>query len=308
MKIFYSYLQSLLCIIAAVLFFLAFLEVHYKSDLYEILLVETHLPAWDFAPYLTRVLVGLAWGASFMLLLPNHFRKYIAVTVIAASLIIVLFFVYHLFISNKLYCESSFLPYVSNANQMLLYFSGVFVFSLLVVLVKSQFSLFQKKINATIFAFSVVATMALSFVLNPLSIETRVVNDATKLPVELLYQAAAKPEIDLTKGKHIVAFMSYSCGYCTIAARKFRAMQKLNAKIPFYIIVGGAPENKNRFFETTCAESLKHFIITEENQDAFWKLAGSSIPAIYLIDNTRIYKQIHYSKLNKKEIEYWLNN
>lgn len=303
-----TFLKLLSGIVAAILLFMAFLEIHYLSDLYEILLVENHLSSWDAAPYIVRVSVGFFWAASFLLLLPNFFRKTIACFVSVATLFIIAFFIYHLFISEKSYCESSFLPYVSNANQMLLYFSGAFLFSLPLALLKNSFYFFQRKINIAIAVLAFIATLCLSFLLNPLSIETRVVNDATKLPVELLYQTSEKPNVDLTKGKHIVAFMSYTCGYCTIAARKFKAMQQLNANIPFYIVVGGAPENEARFFETTCAAAIRHFKISEENQDAFWKLAGSSIPAIYLIDNTTIYKQIHYSKLNEKEIEHWLKN
>jgi hypothetical protein len=300
--------KSISGVAAAILLFMAFLEIHYLSDLYEILLVEYYFASWNAAPYLIRVLVGLYWAASFLLLFPNYFRKAIASFVSLTTLLIVLFFGYQLFISKKSYCESSFLPYVGDAKQMLLYFSGAFLFSLPLAIFPNNFYFFQKKINTAITVFVFIATLCLSFLLNPLSIETRVVNDATKLPVELLYQTSETPDIDLTKGKHIVAFMSYSCGYCTIAAKKFRALQKLNTDIPFYIIVGGAPENEARFFETTCATSLKHFKITEANQDAFWKLAGSSIPAIYLIDNTNIYKQIHYSELNKKKIEHWLEN
>ncbi len=300
--------QYILYLIIAVLFFLLFLNVHFESDLIEALFIELGIAGWDIAPYMVRGLVGLAWGASLLLIFPNSFSRNIALIVSLFSLVTGLYIAYQLFGNNKSHCENNVLLYINNPKQTLLLAAGAFVFGMVSRFFKNDFSLFSKKVNTVILVASLLLTCILSFAFNPLHIETKVVNDASKLPVELLYQTNLKPGADLTKGKYIVAFMSYSCKYCQIAAKKFKVLQKLNQDIPLYMVVGGLAENEALFFSNTCSASVNHFKISEEHTDAFWKLSGARIPAIYLIDNTKIYKQIHYSALNKKEIENWLNN
>jgi hypothetical protein len=296
-------IQFILHLLIAVLLFLLFLNVHFESDLIEVLIIELGIIGWDIAPYIVRGLVGLAWGASLLLLFSNHFSRNIASIVSLFSLVIGLFITYQIFGSNKDYCDNSVFLYLNSPKQTLLFLIGIFVFGMISLFFKSDFSLFSKKASAIVLVVILLLTGILSFAFNPLYIETKVVNDAHKLPVELLYQTNLKPDTDLTKGKFILAFMSYSCKYCQIAAKKFRILQKLNKDIPLYMVVGGLAENEVPFFSNTCSESISHFKISEEHNDAFWKLSGARIPAIYLIDNTKIYKQIHYSALNKKEIE-----
>ena len=301
-------IQYILHLLMAVLFFLLFLNVHFESDLIEVLFVELGIAGWDIAPYLVRGLVGLSWGTSLLLILPNHFNKNIAFLVTLFSFAIALYIAYQLFGNNNFICENNVLLYINNPTQTLLITASVFAFGIVSLFFRSGYSLFSKKVNTIILIAGFLITGVLSFVFNPLKIETKVVNNATKLPVELLYQTNLKPNTDLTKGKFIVAFMSYSCKYCQIAAKKFRVLQKLNKNIPLYMVVGGLAENETLYFSNTCSQSINHFKISDEHNDAFWKLSGARIPAIYLIDNTKIYKQIHYSALNKKEIENWLNN
>jgi len=301
-------IQFIIYLLMAVIFFLLFLNIHFDSDLTEVLFVELGIANWDIAPYLVRGLVGVAWGASLLLIFPNDFSRNIALIVSISSLVIGLYISYQLFGNNKINCENKVFLYINNPKQTLFLTAGIFIFGMVSLFFKSDFFLFSKRTNTVIMVTVFLLTSVLSFAFNPLHIETKVVNNASKLPVALLYQTNLKPDRDLTKGKFIVAFMSYSCKYCQIAAKKFRVLQKLNKDIPLYIVVGGLAENEAQFFSNTCSASVNHFKISEAHNDAFWKLSGARIPAIYLIDNTKIYKQIHYSALNKKEIEIWLNN
>jgi hypothetical protein len=61
-------IQFILHLLIAVLLFLLFLNVHFESDLIEVLIIELGIIGWDIAPYIVRGLVGLAWGASLLLL------------------------------------------------------------------------------------------------------------------------------------------------------------------------------------------------------------------------------------------------
>jgi hypothetical protein len=297
-------ISYLLLVISAVVWFLLMLNIHFESDLIELLIINTGLIPFDSAPYLVRILVGLGWALSLLAIVPNRFSKWFGFLMLAISALWLAFLLYQNSFANN------------NCNILSLYITNVFkeiqftaliaaLGTIAIFVSKTPVTFLSNKVENILAPLLVSITLVLSFLFNPLVRDTSVVNNATYLPVELLYQANSKPSIDLTKGKYIIAFMSYTCPYCKTAAKKINLLKKLHSNLPFYIVVGGKPENERQFFDKTCLQGVDYF--NNPENDVFWKLAGDRIPAIYLIDNGKIYRQIHYSALNKKELENWID-
>lgn len=113
-----------------------------------------------------------------------------------------------------------------------------------------------------------------------------------------------KPSIDLTTGKHIVAFMSLTCGHCRMNALKMHTLQFRNPDFPFYILLhGDSALNKKGFFEFSKAENIPYSYF---NNDDFFSFVDGSLPAIFWLQNDTVKFRSLYSDLNEDDIRNWL--
>lgn len=153
-------------------------------------------------------------------------------------------------------------------------------------------------------------TLAFPFVRNPveLNYSEAYLNQPEqnfKLPLDSLYNHATLniPPKTLSQGKHILAFMSMTCPHCRIAAKKMRIIHERNPEIPIYFVLNGKDEKLKPFFEDTHSEDIPHCILNGRN---FIYLAGTSMPRIYLINNSVVEHDMNYIDLDQAEVEKWL--
>lgn len=302
-------IRWLLCVLTGVILFLFFLYVHYQSDSVELLLIESRLIGWDIAPLIVRGIVGIGWLLALLMLVPFSARKRASEAAFVFFAVFTTFFIAQwLLYGNLGKCRCFHLYLNNNILTIILIGAGVTTLTMLtrIGLNQTRESISMSLQRALLIA-GFLGTQLLSFGFNPLRMG---VDDplppGTHLPLDLLYpEKGRKPSVDLRKGKHIVAFMSFTCPYCKTAARKFRVLKKLNPRLPLFMVVTGKKENERSFFEKTGAANVPHFKYV--SKDIFWQLARHSIPSIYLIEHSSVYKRIHHSELNKKHIEAWLN-
>lgn len=159
-------------------------------------------------------------------------------------------------------------------------------------------------------AIPVLAAFIFPFILNPVALDyseaylNRSENNF-KLELDSLYTNAKLnvPPRTLSKGKHIIAFMSLTCPHCRIAANKIRVMHERNPDISFYFVLNGDEKNLAPFFENTQTQNIPHCLLLGRN---FVLLAGTSMPAIYLVNNSTVEHVVNYMDMDQKEIENWL--
>jgi hypothetical protein len=113
------------------------------------------------------------------------------------------------------------------------------------------------------------------------------------------------PPTTLSKGKHIISFMSMSCPHCRIAAKKMRIIHEKNPRISMYFVLNGEDEKIEPFFEDTKAKDIHYCILNGKN---FIYLAGLNMPAIYMVNNSVVENWVDYMHLDQNEIEKWLQN
>jgi thiol-disulfide isomerase/thioredoxin len=142
-----------------------------------------------------------------------------------------------------------------------------------------------------------VATLTTGYIVFP-------VYDIYKMNLRPIYADKKwAPVTDLTKGKHIVAFLSPSCGHCRKAAIKMQLMKQHNPKLPFYMIIGGVESDLTSFWQDTKAVSIPY---TRLNRDEFMKYTKGVFPQIFWLNNSMVEDNTGYPELDQQLIEKWM--
>jgi thiol-disulfide isomerase/thioredoxin len=111
------------------------------------------------------------------------------------------------------------------------------------------------------------------------------------------------PKMDLRKGKHIVGFLSSTCGHCKIAAQKLSVIHSENPSIPIYFFINGDNDKIKSFIAKTNTDKIPY---SKLNSQLFIELAGLKLPVIYYLNNSVVEKQVDYFTLEQGHIEQWL--
>jgi hypothetical protein len=126
-----------------------------------------------------------------------------------------------------------------------------------------------------------------------------------KIDLKPLYTSdpTLAPSIDLTKGKHILAFLSPSCGHCRKAGLMMHDMYVKNPNIPFYFVIGGIESDLTEFWKATKAEDMPH---TRLAREPFMKITKGIFPQIWWVNNSMVEEDINYPDMNQQLIEKWM--
>jgi hypothetical protein len=125
-----------------------------------------------------------------------------------------------------------------------------------------------------------------------------------KMDMKAIYaDTTLAPAIDLHQGKHIIVFLSPSCGHCRKAAKKMEGMYLKNPVIPFYFIIGGTITDLTPFWQDTKAENIPH---TRLAKDPFLKYTGGMFPQIMLVNNGIVEENLDYPDMNQVLLEKWM--
>jgi hypothetical protein len=158
---------------------------------------------------------------------------------------------------------------------------------------------------------SVIFSLTAPFVLNP--VDMMAANhrepEATNFPFDLpLIQGNSDTvnlPADLSKGKHIIAFLSMSCSHCKSLAFKMHVIEKRHPEIPFFLILNGKEDRLQSFYGETKADNMPYIIL---HGMPFAKITGGVVPTVYWIDDGVVVKKSLYISLEETEILKWLGS
>ena len=80
-------------------------------------------------------------------------------------------------------------------------------------------------------------------------------------------------------------------------------MHERNKEIPFYFVLNGNEKNLKVFFDDTHTEDIPHCMLKGR---AFVYLAGTSMPTLFLVNNSMVEHDLNYLDLDQTELENWL--
>ena len=150
-----------------------------------------------------------------------------------------------------------------------------------------------------------MAALVVPFVISPPNFGNEPSKANREINMDALYiPGIQQPEIDLRKGKHVVAFMSLTCPHCRKAAYLMHILERQHPELPVYIILSGKQENYESFFEESKAQNVPHILFGD--MDEFKEMAGDYVPAIYWIDNSVVEREANYNQLDPAIIKKWL--
>lgn len=140
---------------------------------------------------------------------------------------------------------------------------------------------------------------------NPASEPNFLKKDSYELDLSRLYdnEKVVEPNVDLRKGKHIVAFMSLTCPHCRLAAYKMQLMKKDNPDIPIYFVLNGDSSKLASFWKETGAQDVPNTMAKGRD---FTDLSGFSLPSIYWVNDGWVEVNSNYIDLKQADIEKWL--
>jgi uncharacterized membrane protein YphA (DoxX/SURF4 family) len=269
-------------------------------------IMDSGISNMSFAYILARLFIGFELLLGAFLLAHIFLRQFTYPAIIG---LLILFTIYLLFLllrqGNKVDCgcfgeELKMTPLVGILKNLLMI--GVTI---------SLFYLYPARPYRNSEWISVLIGMSaivMPFLFYPMSADSKpeVVNE----PIDLspLYHSKESrnipPSVDLSTGKHIVAFMSLTCSHCKKAAFLLQVIHRKNPDFPIYMVLNGHPDFLKDFFDETHSFHVPHTLF--KGSEEFLSMAGSGVPAIYWINNSVIERKSTYYQLDPKTIQAWL--
>lgn len=307
MKLIYRIFLVLVSICIGALFIYSAYTKLNPIQSFEYTLVEyAHFP-WIVAALSARFFIGLEAALGSLLVLHLYGKgKWVLKTALGLIVLLSAYLVYlWLIFGNNVNCGCfGDAIWMSPSSSLL---KNIILLLLLILLHRYHNGLQKKWVQITSISLLVVVT-SLPFIIYALPDQepTWLKKSKFQLDMSAIYTPALSstpPSVDLRKGKHIIAFLSFSCPHCRMAAHKMHIMKEMNPAIPFYFVMAGREEYIKSFWKETAAESIPH---TRLDADAFTGLVGYSWPVIYWVNNGWVEAETNYIIMSQGEIEKWL--
>ncbi len=306
MSLFKKILFPLLSFLLGSIFILSALAKLYPIEPFEFTFVDLGIANWRTAPFVARLFIGLEFFIGSLFFLNIKIKANCKISGIALF-VFSIYLIGLIIIGNKGNCGCFGEFFLMTPIQALI--KNAAMLWLIFVLYR-----YYEGLNfhwaKYVFYSLLVAAFVLPHILNYVDLnysEAYLVKKENQFKLELdsLYKNAQinVPPTNLSEGKHIISFMSLTCPHCRIAAKKMKIIKDRNPEISIYFVLNGDKENIAPFFEDTKAENIPYCLLLGKS---FVFLAGTSMPAIYLVNNSAVENTVDYFHLDQTEIEEWL--
>lgn len=140
------------------------------------------------------------------------------------------------------------------------------------------------------------------------------IQKSTRLVLSNLYTDPIQaPQIDLRRGKHIISFMSLTCGHCRDAAKKIHQINLNNPSIPFYFVFPKSTNDSLQqivfkdFMKETGDINIPYTFIDNNRFVKLLNEAGETgVPSIFWVTDSILVRKVNGEEINQKEMEAWL--
>jgi len=280
----------------------------YPIEPFELNFIDLGVANWYTAPYIARLLIGTELFLGLLLLLNFYLKKF----TLKATIFLLLFFTIYLLIQiiregnlGNCGCFGTYLQMTPGESIL----KNIVLIIIASILYRTHVNS-SPRIQRLGWPILLLASVISPFILNPIDLKAASYRqpELTNFPFEpsLLYSDSLdhKPEVDISKGKHIVAFLSMTCSHCRTSAFKMHVIEKRHPEISFFIVLNGKESNLSSFIDETKASNVPHMIL---NGMPFAKITGGAVPVIYWIEDGIVVKKSNYISLEESSILAWLN-
>lgn len=263
---------------------------------------------YSLASILARVVIGIEAAIGFLLLFQIYGKKKWVVKACIALLVIFSVHLVYLILAKGNDINCGCMGSVATMTPAASLIKNAVLLAIAILLLKNE--TYMKKRPFYMLSWIVpFACVGGTFIAFPAQSQIH-------LPVSQLYIApnGQRPSIELGQGKHILCFMSLSCGHCMDAAKAIAEMKAENPLLPFYIVFtqgkdSGRAERYETFMKETHAQNIPHHFMDHKEFTKMVRETGSNgVPVILWMKDSTIIRKVFLPELDKKEIEQWVHD
>lgn len=270
---------------------------------FEFLFVDLGICNWTFAPYFSRTVIGMEFFIGAWLISQMYHKQ-----AFWAALSMLVFFSFFLLLmlitkGNNTDCGCMGLHYKMSP------LASLGKNALLIVLLGLTYKAaeYKWKFKKPIFYILLLTALSMPYILehpdinvaNPYKDET-----GYRMQTELLgkWPEGISPVED---GKKILCFFSTGCRFCRLAGYKLSIIQKkLGEPIPAYYIFWSDEADLPSYWEESKSHPFPYKLVPTET---FFKLSGSELPAVYLLEDGVVKAKLPFRNLEEETILRFLN-
>lgn len=289
-------LLGLVFIISAVLKIL-------EMDRFEIYIYSFHFFSLNFSYLVARaaIIVELVLGIG---LIANYLHKLMWWGSMAMLLGYSLLLIYAIVIgrTDSCHCFGDFIQL--NAKQSLIK-NAVLLFLFLLIYSMEEW---ETPFRWLILSLTIIVSTTAVFVVSPPDNYVDYGSEQN-LQVELFDEMLSNPPLDqlnLQEGKQIICFLSTSCDYCQMAARKLSLMQQFygfpSKQITFAFM--GSKEGIVKFYKQSNSERYRSLLYTDVA--SFLKVINGNLPVVVLLHDGVVVHEYGFRDMNEEEIKAFM--
>ncbi len=296
----YVSLKGVLRVVAGGVFIYSAVAKLISADAFELFIFGHKLFNWDVATIIARLVIVFELILGLLLVAKVYVKKTSLVSII--TLIAFSFYLLYLHFfgsADNCFCfgeEFQLPPLESLGKNIVLLVLLAFVYR------RAEDLVFRYK--TLLVAALMITAVAVPFIVSPPDIifvgeyEYDKHNNNGKLGLELVNESrlSEKP-LDLGQGKEIVCFFSAKCQFCKMAAQRLSVInQRHNNTISISYVFFGDESNMDEFWEESKSDRFPWGFVPP---DVFFKLSGSSLPAIYILDEGVVKAKYGYRTIDE---------
>ena len=283
-------LSVLLSISIGILFIFSAAAKIYPMEPFEYQFVDIGVATWKTSPYIARMFIGMEFFLGMLLVFNIALRKITLKFAIGLLCAFCIYLTYKIMSDGNTGNCGCFGELVVMTPLQGILKNLVLIVCCVVLYVITEKDYWNTKWKLIVSPVLLITAMCLGFFIYPVdptfssTLDTSKVNYTVPLDKMYLKTQKEKPAIDLTKGKHIIAFMSLTCPHCRIAAKKLAIIHKMNPSLPLYLALNGDKSIEKLFFEDTHAQKIPHNLFLGPSD--WMSVAGFALPNIMYIENS----------------------
>lgn len=278
-------------------------------ELLEIMLVESGVIGWSFAPIASRLIIGTEFLLGAGLFVPAFSKK----SARSALLFLLFLSVYLIYLwqteGAEKDCGCFGAAYKMNSIEALI--KNFLLIALLTLgLVLKDSKKHQQPSNGISWLVAILL-LASPFSIVPIEfseLSTTAASEPNERLLDSVVTTAFYKRYPLSfqpkAGKKIIAFLSLTCEHCRLGARKLQTMLEKHPHLPVYFVLNGDSKNLKPFYQETKTHLVPYAFLFGKN---FIRTAGLSLPVILLVNGSVIEYRLRYTELNEKAIQDWLS-
>ena len=303
-------LSVLLSISIGILFIFSAAAKIYPMEPFEYQFVDIGVATWKTSPYIARMFIGMEFFLGMLLVFNIALRKITLKFAIGLLCAFCIYLTYKIMTDGNTGNCGCFGELVVMTPLQGILKNLVLIVCCVVLYVITEKDYWNTKWKLIVSPVLLITAMCLGFFIYPVdptfssTLDTSKVNYTVPLDKMYLKTQKEKPAIDLTKGKHIIAFMSLTCPHCRIAAKKLAIIHKMNPSLPLYLALNGDKSIEKLFFEDTHAQKIPHNLFLGPSD--WMSVAGFALPNIMYIENSVVIKKCSGLDVDQDDMEKWM--